>query len=178
MNEDSLCGSEKASAAGRHLCAVMLRTAAFAVVLIVMERFLFGALTVSDNAMFPQIRAGDLAVYYRQGNISRKDAVIYQTRAGTAAGRIAAADGDTVAVTDSGMLEINGVPQTVQEREGVFCETEAAPDTLKYPIKLGKDEFFILGDNRDCAADSRVHGIVRRKDIRGVIFILIRRQGV
>ena len=76
------------------------------------------------------------------------------------------------------MLEINGILQTIQEREGIFYEAEIRTARPDLPVKLEEDEYYVLGDNRSSAADSRTRGIVRSGDIEGVIFILIRRQGV
>ena len=178
MDEDRQGSNDNAALIRGHIYSALLRTAALAVVLILIDLYLFGALTVPDNDMFPQIRAGDLAVYYKHCGLARKDAVIYKTHEGLKAGRIAAAPGDTVSRTDAGMLEINGILQTIQEREGIFYETEIRTARPDLPVKLEEDEYYVLGDNRSSAADSRTRGIVRSGDIEGVIFILIRRQGV
>lgn len=178
MDEDRHDGGERSALIKGHVCAAFMRAAALAAVLILVDSYLFGALTVPDNDMFPQIRAGDLVLYYKQGDPCRKDAVVYRASNSIKAGRITAAPGDIVEKTDSGMLAVNGILQTVQEREGIFCETGIISKRLIYPIKLNEDEYFILGDNRNSAVDSRTTGMVRRGDIKGVIFIVIRRQGV
>ena len=178
MDEDRQGSNDNTALIRGHIYSALLRTAALAVVLILIDLYLFGALTVPDNDMFPQIRAGDLAVYYKQGSLARKDAVIYKTHEGLKAGRIAAAPGDTVSRTDTGLLEINGILQTIQEREGIFYGTEISAVGSEYPVKLEAGEYFILGDNRSSAVDSRIAGIVSSDDIQGVVFILIRRQGV
>lgn len=37
------------------------------------------------------------------------------------------------------------------------------------PVRLGSNEYYVLGDNRGCSADSRSYGPVSRKDILGFI---------
>ena len=162
----------------RHLTSAILRIAAFAAVLTAVNMFLFGAVTVRDNDMFPQVRAGDLAVYFRAGDPAGQDAVVYETSDGVRTGRIAALEGDVVDFPDNGEITINGILQPAQERLGIFSETKASETGAAYPVSLGSGQYFILGDNRDSARDSRVYGAVDRSDVKGVIFILIRRQAV
>lgn len=163
----------------RHLTSAVLRAAAFAAVLIAVNLFLFGAVTVRDNDMFPQVRAGDLAVYFRAGNPVGQDAVVYETSDGARIGRVAALEGDVVdSPPDSGEITINGIPQTADGRLGIFSETKVEEAGTAYPVSLESGQYFILGDNRDSARDSRVYGAVDKSDVKGVIFILIRRQAV
>ena len=161
-----------------HLFKTAVRIVLLFVTIAAVESFLFGAFTVKDNDMFPQIRAGDLAVFFIPESPKRKDTVIYETDDGFRVGRLAAMPGDTVEQTGSGLLKINGIVQTPQEREGIYDETETKRNDIQYPVRLGKDEFFVLGDNRKTAVDSRVLGKIKRSEIKGVVFILIRRQAV
>lgn len=41
--------------------------------------------------------------------------------------------------------------------------------TATNPLKLGENEFFVLGDNRKVSEDSRVFGVVNKKNIAGKI---------
>ncbi|MBR2547668.1 MAG: signal peptidase I [Eubacterium sp.] len=162
----------------RHIISAVIRAAAAAAVLAAVFTFIFGITSVERNDMFPQIYAGDAAVFFRLGSIGKQDAVIYESPEGPAAGRIAACPGDTVDVTGSGIITINGNMQPVQKRLGIFEETKEKNSAVIYPVILGEDEFFVLGDRREDARDSRIYGCIKRKDIRGVIFLLIRRRTV
>jgi signal peptidase I len=40
------------------------------------------------------------------------------------------------------------------------------------PTKLGLDEVYVLGDNRESSGDSRVYGPVKAKDVSGRAFLI------
>jgi signal peptidase I len=45
-------------------------------------------------------------------------------------------------------------------------------------MELSEDEYFILGDYRTGAKDSRFYGAVTRKEIKGKILAVLRRTGL
>lgn len=85
--------------------------------------------------------------------------------------RIIGLPGETVQVKD-GYTYINGKKLTsdIYGRE-VMDE----PGIAEEPIKLGKDEYFVLGDNRNHSQDSRdpYVGVLKRSDLLGRAFIRI-----
>jgi signal peptidase I len=86
---------------------------------------------------------------------------------GFAVKRIIATAGDQVFLKD-GKVYVNGRK---------LHEPYLAPGTPTYPylaqpahsIRLGTDQFFVLGDNRKNSADSRTYGPVPRRNILGLI---------
>ena len=70
--------------------------------------------------------------------------------------RVVAVPGDTVIISN-GYLYVNG-------RESEYQFTTTTGGRLSYPITLGENEYFCLGDNREHSADSRELGPIR-KDI-------------
>lgn len=178
MNEQNNEREEASAVIRKSLVSAAIRAAAAAAALGLAFTFIFGTMTIERNDMFPQIHAGDMAVFFRLLSFAKQDAVVYESPEGPAAGRIAACSGDIVDVTDSGQITINGNIIPVQKRLGIYDETERLEDGISYPVVLGDDEYFILGDSRMDARDSRVYGCIRKDDIRGVIFLLIRRRMV
>ena len=85
--------------------------------------------------------------------------------------RIIGLPGETVQVKD-GYTYINGKKLTsdIYGRE-VMDE----PGIAEEPIKLGSDEYFVLGDNRNHSQDSRDPdvGVLKRSDLMGRAFVRI-----
>lgn len=83
--------------------------------------------------------------------------------------RIIGLPGETVSITDNGIIMINGEP--LQESYGK--EVIRDPGSAKDPITLKDGEYFVLGDNRNNSSDSRDPsvGIIKRSDIVGRAFM-------
>lgn len=82
--------------------------------------------------------------------------------------RIVGLPGETIAIAD-GQVVINGRPLP---EPYVDPASVATPDSSEMAaLKLGTDEFFLLGDNRDHSDDSRFSGPVRREAVRGKLMV-------
>lgn len=153
----------------------VIKTAVFTAAAIISFTFVFGITTASSNDMFPAVHEGDMIIYFRPGRIVNTDIVIYEAPDGsTRIGRVEGTEGQTVGVSDGGLLTVNGNLQPVQERRGLYEETYAGRKDIRGEI--GSGEFLILGDHREVAEDSRSFGLVSRKAIKGKVFTLIRRR--
>lgn len=95
---------------------------------------------------------GDIIVFLPNGNVNAH----YYVK------RVVAIPGDTVQIID-GRLYVNGVVQ-----EEAFDKMEDA-GIAQNPVLLKKDEYFVLGDNRNSSEDSRSANVgpVKRENIVG-----------
>ena len=59
----------------------------------------------------------------------------------------------------------------------IFYDTLRDGDHLDYPVILGDGQYFVLGDFRIGAEDSRYFGPVEKSEILGKVLILLRRTG-
>lgn len=84
--------------------------------------------------------------------------------------RVIGLPGETVQIIDHAIY-VNGEELT----ESYGKEVMESPGIAADPITLGKDEYFVLGDNRNASSDSRdpAVGKVHRKDILGKAFVRI-----
>lgn len=137
--------------------------------------FIFGVFRVNDTGMVPNIAPGDLIIYYRlDKQCVVGDVVVcsYEDKKMTA--RVVALPGDTVDINEDG-LKINS---SLQYEPKIYKETMAFEEGVEFPIVLGTDEYFVLGDNRDRTTDSRLFGPVAKSDLYGKVFTLIRKRNI
>ena len=85
--------------------------------------------------------------------------------------RIIGMPGENVKIDSDGVIYINGKP--VSEHYGK--EIIADPGMAKQEITLGKDEYFVMGDNRNNSTDSRDPSVgnIHKKDILGRAWLRI-----
>lgn len=141
----------------------------------VMFGVVFGIAPMKGNDMRPIFGAGDLLLYYRlETSCVRGDVVMIERDGSQYVGRIVGMPGDEVEVSDS-ILYLNG--SEVVEPE-IFYETPAFQGAVEYPLVLGDNEYFVLGDSRESAKDSRYFGAVRSDEIRGKVISVLRRVDV
>ena len=135
--------------------------------------FILQTVQVVGNSMAPTLEnAGHYILnrwVYLVREPRRADIVVIRDPGdnGYAVKRIIAANGDSVCLK-AGRVYVNGrlldepylVPGT---------RTYARSDVREQSLVCGKDQYFVLGDNRNNSADSRVYGPVLRQKILGVI---------
>lgn len=111
------------------------------------------------DAMIPTVQPGSYFVwrpYVRAPN--RGDVVVYSAGEYRSIARIVAVPGDEVSVSTSGVV-------TVERLKGGQSNVE-----LSSAKKImGPDEYYVVGDNRDRARDSRHIGSVLRESILGKV---------
>jgi signal peptidase I len=117
---------------------------------------------------FSTPKRGDVVVIYPPMNTSRD----CNDRLGPShtcfVKRIIAVPGDVIQVTVDGDVFVNGKllsePYVYGSKGGTG---PIAQHTVEPPTTLGKDAYFVMGDNRDNSEDSRVFGPISRSEIIG-----------
>ncbi|EUB17511.1 signal peptidase I [Shuttleworthella sp. MSX8B] len=113
-------------------------------------------------------------ISYRLGSPKRFDVVVFpypQNPSTYFIKRVIGLPGETVQIDSSGKIYING--QVLEENFG--REVISNPGLAQEPIKLGEDQYFVLGDNRNNSMDSRDSrvGLISGKSMVGKAFLRI-----
>lgn len=134
---------------------------------------------VDGHSMEPSLSHGDNLIVdklsYRFRDPSRYDVIVfpYQHAENTYyIKRIIGMPGETIQIKD-GYVYING--EKLDEHFGAEVMQETSNNIAANPVKLGDDEYFVLGDNRNHSSDSRDPsvGILKRNQIIGRAWIRI-----
>ena len=148
-------------------CAVMVALACYLV-------FCFGSrIEMNGSSMKPVLESGDVVLInrlsYDVGKPVRFDVVVFE-REEQQPGikRIIGLPGETVQIKN-GSVYING--ELLKAENGLAEATISG--AAEYPVELGDDEYFLLGDNRESSEDSRFSGIgnIKRENLIGRVWL-------
>ena len=89
--------------------------------------------------------------------------------------RVVAGPGDTVEISESERLVVNG--NTLIETN-IFYNTPEYAGLVEYPLTLGEGQYFVLADHRNGGADSRFFGAVNADEIKGTVITILRRNNL
>lgn len=130
---------------------------------------------ISGNSMNPELTSGDVVLMnrlaYDLGRPQRFDVAVFEDGSQTGkwnVKRIIGLPGETVQIKDN-RIYINDIPLGAEDSLSVASIAGIA----EYPIELGKDEYFLMGDNRDSSEDSRSSGIgnIKKEQLLGKVWL-------
>lgn len=160
----------------------VLKLVGFLLVLWVLFFVLIGIMRVPGADMYPRLDSGDMILFYRlDKDVRAQDVIVVEKEVPTLHGeqlmvlRVVAVAGDTVEISDSNSLVING--NTMIE-SNIFYPTPRYEGFTEYPLTLGEGECFVLADSRNGGTDSRFFGPVTRDEILGTVITVVRRNNL
>ena len=131
------------------------------IILLLIRTFVGTTIRVNGASMYPTLDNKDLMILdkisYRFKEIKRFDIVVVKTERSKIIKRVIGLPGEIISYKDN-ILYIDG-----EEVEDIYNSVKQDD----FECALGKDEYFVLGDNREISLDSRSIGPVEREDIVG-----------
>lgn len=154
-----------------------MRLLIFVVLLSIFSYFLFSryvlmSVEITGTSMSPTLFNGERYILFRCPYLWRSprkgEIVVIKDPEdhGLSIKRIVALPNDVIEIRRDGVFVNHNKLSEPYLASFASFETCAAPVKA---IRLGRDDYYVLGDNRGCSADSRSYGPVPRKDILGLI---------
>lgn len=144
-------------------------TILFLAIFIILGRYVFVIRRVESVSMERTLHDGQLVFGIQTKNVSRGDIIVFEKDGISLIKRVIGVPGDMLYLKDDGTVCVN---DEVLDEPYVFQKSIGEAD-MQFPVSLGEDEFFVMGDNRMESIDSRSTkvGIVKRQSITGKIFL-------
>ena len=175
-SSDGSVSSKKQPSLLEDILSLVIKLGVIIALFILLFTFVFGFVRVADNGMNNSVKDGDLLVYYRlDKNFQAGDVAVFKEKDQTISRRVVAIDGDTVNISQQGLL-VNGHPQAGLEDQYVRGDTTHFREGITLPVTLKKGEIFVMNDNRGNADDSRIFGPIKADETNGKLMLVIRRR--
>ncbi len=156
---------------------MLIRKVIFIVLLFYILFFhIFGFFRIPNQAMSPNIAAGDLLLYYRlDKDYHVGDVVIIKHEDKCYALRIIALENQVISLNINDEFLVDGELETHQ----IFINNKFPTDSLiVYPYTVPKGKVFVVGDYRVNYNDSRLFGAVDVKNIRGKVISFLQTKDI
>ena len=143
------------------------------IVVLLFRHFLYSPIRVSGDSMVPTLNDGDIMILdkigYKINGLDRFDIVVVDYNGEKIIKRVVGLPGDHVEYR-SNKLYING--KYVEEE---YDRKETSDFILEFlgENTIPKDKYLVLGDNRPISKDSRIIGLIDKKDIEGYTSLVL-----
>ena len=120
----------------------------------------------NGHNMEPGLQPGDIVVLVKTDDVKTGDVCGFYFNNKLLLRRVIAGEGDKVEIDEQGYVKVNG---EFLEEDGYISEHALGQCDIDFPFRVPAGQFFVMGDNRDYAFDSRAtnFGCVSQEEIYG-----------
>ena len=120
----------------------------------------------NGHNMEPGLQPGDIVVLVKTDDVKIGDVCGFYFNNKLLLRRVIAGEGDKVEIDEKGYVKVNG---EFLEEDGYISEHALGQCDIDFPFRVPAGQFFVMGDNRDYAFDSRAtnFGCVSQEEIYG-----------
>ena len=120
----------------------------------------------NGHNMEPGFQPGDIVLLTKNDEVNNGEICAFYFNNKLLLRRVIAREGDTVEIDEKGYVKVNG---EFLEEDGYISEHALGQCDIDFPFRVPAGQFFVLGDNRDYAFDSRAtnFGCISQEEIFG-----------
>ena len=129
-------------------------------VVVTIRTFFFTPIVVSGSSMEPTLKNKNIMILNKVAKIDRYDIVVIRSKKSKEVliKRVIGLPGEEIEIKN-GTIYIDGKKIDTNHKDEITSDYP--------PTKIKDDEYFVLGDNREVSADSRLFGTFNKKEIKG-----------
>jgi len=155
--------------------ALVLKIEVIILIFTLVFTYFYGFSRNTDPDSAPAVKDGDLVIFCRlDKDYAVGDLLLLDFQGERQARRVVAKAGDTVDIAENGLI-VNGA---LQQEPDIYQPTRRYESGVSFPLTVGQDQVFVLGDARENATDSRIYGPLDAKDTLGKVITVIRRRSL
>ncbi len=135
------------------------------IVVILIRTFLITPVMVNGPSMQPTLKGGEIMILNKiNKDYERFDVVVVDIGKEDIIKRVIALPGESISC-ENGIVYVNDRRQDEEYSQGFTSDFER--------IVLEKDEYFVMGDNREDSVDSRRLGAFKKEQIKGTTKLIL-----
>ncbi len=151
----------------------IIEYAVIIIAVLLFRTYLFSPIRVTGNSMVPTLKNGNIMILnkigYKIKGLKRFDIVVIDYEGEKIIKRVIGLPGEYVEYKDD-KLYING---TLVEEDYERKSTDDFSLEMFNEEKIPEDKYLVLGDNRPISKDSRIIGLIDKKEIKGYTSIVV-----
>ena len=129
--------------------------------------FFFDTYIITNKSMQPTLDEGDEILLIKKNfifnGIKNFDIIVFKRGENNLVKRVVGCEGDRIEIID-GELYLNN--------DLIKCEYYIFDEEDNATYKVGKNQYFVLGDNISVSEDSRSFGVINESDIIGRVILI------
>ena len=120
----------------------------------------------NGHNMEPGLQPGDIVILTKTDDVETGGICAFYFNNKLLLRRVIAREGDQVEIDEQGYVKVNGV---FVEEDGYISEHALGQCDIDFPFHVPAGQYFVMGDNRDYALDSRAtnFGCISQEEIFG-----------
>lgn len=134
------------------------------ILVILFRSFIATPVKVDGKSMFPTLSGNEIMILNKLGKIDRFDIVVVKNNNDDLIKRVVGLPGETIEIINNNVY-IDG-----KKIDDIYGSGESSDYAKR---KLEKNEYFVLGDNRENSMDSRTIGPIKDTQIEGTTSFVI-----